>query len=446
MFNYRQALVEALKYPGQVKYEIDSYDYYFQEELNQTVVPNFHINKKIHGVYPVFGEKFRYFKQTSEALYRIFEKVAEERHKEINEGLDTFDFLEFEQRLIKHTPKSGKLIRHIRLDVIYSPSYKNLKVLECNPENPGGIWDNDFAVNCMTRNRTRLYEGIFAANGDFGKIKHHKQKERLINSLIHAYRDMFGEDPKTIAIGLFPEDDSAFIAHCEANYFRSLGFESLVVNPAEFRYENGKVYVGDKKIDVLFRGFLMEEIRQHIPRLEAMASAYENDDICIVPPFSDALISSKTLMAEIPTRYSHLLTEEEKELIEDIFPEAVVVTPENYDEIMNNVMDKVVKAGEGYGGFGVIVGRQSYDKKLPDLEEIQKRPYISQKYYPHETIKCPYIDNGNVSIETVNVVLGNLVILGEYTGTLVRGSLSDVINTHQGAEILTSIDEDHILE
>ena len=80
---------------------------------------------------------------------------------------------------------------------------------------------------------------------------------------------------------------------------------------------------------------------------------------------------------------------------------------------------------------------------MPSKEEIKRRPYIAQAYFPHETIKCPYFQNGQVSIETVNIVLGLLVIMGQYTGTLVRGSLTNVINTHQGAEILTSFDPDY---
>lgn len=443
MFNYRQALIDALRYPGQVKYEIESYDYYFQQELDQTPVPNFHLNKKIHGVYPIFGEKYEYFKNTSEALYTLFEKLTKERHKEINAGTDNFGFTEFERELIKVTPKSGKLIRHIRLDAIYSPSYNNLKILECNPENPGGIWDNDFAVSCMARNMTKLYQGVFAPDGDFSTIKHHKQKEQLLHSIVDAHQTMHGRPPKTIAIGLFPEDDASFIAHCEANYFRACGYDSLIVNPAELHYRDNKVYAGDTQIDVLFRGFLMEEVRRHTHEVDHMAEAYINNDLCVVPPFSDALINSKTLMAEVRTRYKHLLTKKEEKLIDALFPEAEVVTPDNYDRIMANLMNLVVKAGEGYGGFGVIVGRQSLDKELPGKDEIARVPYVAQAYFPHETIKAPYFNNGNVSVETVNVVLGNLVILGKYTGTLVRGSLSDVINTHQGAEILTSFDPDY---
>ena len=352
MFNYREALVNALRYPGQVKYELDSYNYYFQQELDQTPIPNFQLNKKIHGVYPVFGEKYKYFKTTGEALYKIFEKVAEERHKELTKGTDNFGFNEFEQRLIKVKPKSGKLLRHIRLDVIYSPSYKNLKVLECNPENPGGIWDNDFAVSCMARNMSKLYQGVFAPDGDFSKVNFNKQKDRLIFSIVDAHKNMFGHAPTTIAVGLFPEDDAHFIAHCQANFFRSQGFNSLVVNPAELRYHNGKVYAADNTpIDVIFRGFLMEETRKHVHEIGALAEAYINQDICVVPPFSDALANSKTLMAEIPTRYKHLLTKTELKLIEEVFPQAVVVTEENYDEIVADVMDKVVKCGEGYGGF-----------------------------------------------------------------------------------------------
>ena len=111
---------------------------------------------------------------------------------------------------------------------------------------------------------------------------------------------------------------------------------------------------------------------------------------------------------------------------------------------MASLVNKVIKPGEGFGGFGIIVGRESFDEPIPDLEHIQKDEWIVQEYFPHENIKCPYYSDGNVTIETVNIVLGNLAILGEYAGTLVRGSLSNVINTHQGAEILTPFDADYI--
>ncbi|RMH72874.1 MAG: hypothetical protein D6675_03775 [Gemmatimonadetes bacterium] len=446
MFNYHEAMRRALAYPGQVKYELDSYDYYFQQELDQTPIPNFHLNKKIHAVYPVFDEKYTLFKRFSEGLFRIFEKVAEERFQEITAGKDDFGFSEFEQRLVKVRPRSGRLIRHLRFDAIYSPSYEKIVILECNPENPGGMWDNDFAVSCMARNMSKLYQGIFAPDGDWSKINYNKQKDMLINSIVDAHQTMFGKPPVTIAIGLFPEDDGHFIAHCQALYMRQKGFNAIVVNPAELRYHEGKVYAPDNTpIDVLFRGFLIFEANNHAHELDQFLAAYENQDLCVVPPMSDALVNSKTLIAEIPTRYRHLLTDEEYALTQEFFPETHVLTPDNYDRFMSDLMNWVIKPGEGYGGFGVLVGRESFDKELPSKADVANGHWVAQRYYPHETIKAPYYhyENGTVSIETINVVIGTLCILGKYTGTLVRGALGNVINTHQGAEILTPFDPDY---
>ncbi|MCC7429396.1 glutathionylspermidine synthase family protein [bacterium] len=446
MFDFRQALINAKNHPAQVRYEIDSYNYYLQQELQESGVTPFPLTKHIHGFYQVTGEKYDYFKSTSETLFKIFEKVVAQRHKDLNDGKDTFDFSEFQRRLIKVTPKSGRLIRHVRLDVIYSPSYKNLRVLECNPENPGGIWDNDFAVSCMARNQTKLYKELFTQNDDWSKINWHKQKQKCLHSIVDAYETQFGCKPKTIGVGVFAEDHEDFIAFVQANYFRKQGYNAVVVDPVKLQYRDGKVYdENGTQIDVIFRGFLMSEIAKHDPKeLEALASAYENQDLCVVPPFSDALGNSKALIAEIPTKYKNLLTKKELTLLSEVFPNTMLLTDENYDEVMANLMDKVIKCSEGYGGYGVIVGRESMGKQLPTREEIRAIPWVVQDYYPHETIKCPYYKDGNVSIETVNIVLGNLIILGEYAGTLVRGSLTNVINTHQGAEILTNIDDDYL--
>lgn len=442
-FDYRQALIDARNNPEQVKYELDSYDYYLQEELDQCPIPNFHLNKKIHGVYPITGEKFKYFKKVTESLYSILNKVIAERHRALNAGEDTFEFGEFERELIKVKPKSGELMRHVRFDAIYSPSYKSLKILECNPENPGGIWDNDFAVSCMARNGTKLYKNIFAPDGDYSKIRHHKQKDKLLNSIVSGHEKMHGKPPKTIAVGLFPEDKEDFVAHCDVLFFKSRGYESFVVNPCELKYRDGKVFSGERQIDVLLRGFLMMEVKEHTHELDDLSRAYINNDFCVIPPFSDALGNSKALMAEIPTKYAHVLTKTELKLVSEVFPNADVITPENYERIMTSLINKVIKPGEGFGGFGVIVGREAIDQAVPSLEHIEKDEWIVQEYYPHENIKCPYYADGKVTIETVNIVLGNLAILGEYTGTLVRGSLTNIINTHQGAEILTPFDLDY---
>ncbi|KAA3604207.1 MAG: hypothetical protein DWQ06_04980 [Calditrichaeota bacterium] len=447
MFNERQALINAKNNPWQVKYELDSYNYYFQQEMEESGKEPFQLDKHIHGVYPVLGEKFEYFKKTSQMLFKIYEKVIAERHRALCAGEDDFGFSEFQQRLAKVKPNSGKLIRHMRLDAIYSPSHGTLQILENNPENPGGIWDNDFAVSCMQRNMSKIYSDLFAPNGDFSKINADKQKERCLNSIVSAYETQFGKKPKTIAVGIFPEDYEDFIAYTQANYFRKNGYNAIVCDPCKLRYVDGKVYFEDTQVDVVFRGCLMSEIEDHSHELEDFAAAYENQDLCVVPPLCDALGNSKALLAEIPTKYAKLLNASEKKLLREVFPQTTLITEENYDEIMSDLMNTVIKCSEGYGGFGVIVGRESFDKELPTLEEIKATPWVAQKYYPHETIKCPYYhSDGSVTIETVNIVLGNLVIMGEYSGTLVRGSLTNVINTHQGAEILTSFDQGYIIK
>ncbi|OQY46880.1 MAG: hypothetical protein B6242_06580 [Anaerolineaceae bacterium 4572_78] len=305
-------MLSAVQNPSQVKYELDSYNYYFQQELDATPFPNFPIAKKIHAVYPIFGKKYDLFKRTSEGLHRIFEKVCEERHRELNAGEDTFHFTEIEQRLARVHPKNMPLIRHLRFDAIYSPSHHDLKILECNPENPGGLWDNDFAVSCMARNMSKLYQGIFAPDGDFSKINHRKQHEHALHSIVSAHEAMYGYPPVTIAIGVFPDDDGYFVGECQANYFRSQGYNVVMVDPCELRYWEGKVYAPDNTpVDVLFRSFVLSETRDYAHGLEYFCRAYENHDLCVVPPMSDSLVTSKTLIAEIPTRYRHLLTEED---------------------------------------------------------------------------------------------------------------------------------------
>ena len=73
------------------------------------------------------------------------------------------------------------------------------------------------------------------------------------------------------------------------NDLTKLGSKVRLVDPFDFTYRKGRLYVGDEEIDIVYRDIIDDfwmEKREHNPK--DLLEAYKNGDICLLNPISSA--------------------------------------------------------------------------------------------------------------------------------------------------------------
>ena len=157
--------------------------------------------------------------------------------------------------------------------------------------------------------------------------------------------------------------------------FEAMGVPVILADPRELEFDGKQLAAKGKKIDLVYRRVLINDIVARPAECAALVKAYEAGAVCVANNFRCKIPHVKAFFAVLTDeKNAALFSAEERELIRRHVPWTRVVQDVKSDyngkpiELLKYIRkhrkDLVLKPSDEYGGMGVTLGWETDAKKL----------------------------------------------------------------------------------
>jgi uncharacterized circularly permuted ATP-grasp superfamily protein len=390
--------------------------------------------------------------QDEERVRRVAESIAAMAERVTMAALeDNFLFQQFhlrpeEERLARMATGYGPASTASRLDAFLLP--ESLKFTEYNGESPAGPG--------YSETMSEIFRGLPVMH-EFAKtfeVHSYPLSAKLLDALVHSYIDWGGKSHRPqIAIVDWKEVPTWSEFEILKARFEKMGVPVVLADPRDLEFDGRQLAAKGKKIDLVYRRVLINDIVTRPKECEALVKAYSSGAVCVANNFRCKIPHVKAFFAVLTDqKNAALFSAEEHELIQQHVPWTRVVEDvrSNYHgesiELLNYIRKNreqlVLKPSDEYGGMGVTLGwevnAKSWDTSLElalpggKLAEahgcwiVQERIPISRREFP--TIG----DGGRVKFQNMLVDFAPYLFRGKMAGFLTRLSSSGLANVTSG--------------
>jgi hypothetical protein len=235
--------------------------------------------------------------------------------------------------------------------------------------------------------------------------------------------------------------------HRSAAMLGPLGIEAYACDIAELRYADGRIWLREHPVDVVWRLFTLEDSLSEIgpPLVEPVIKAFEQGEVEVFTALDCRVYASKASLAMLSDEANrHLFSDVELESIERLLPWTRMVRPgpvtvddrsvDLVEYVFANQDELVLKPTLLYSGVGVLLGWQTDPETWrARVEAAMNGPYVVQRRI-HPAPDMMPVDGGG--LEPWILVWGMYMMSGGMAGIWVRGTPgteSTVANMAQGA-------------
>jgi hypothetical protein len=364
------------------------------------------------------------FRRVCDAVHRAIERVSEIWFA----GGDVRDLVVVPEHLrdIVHARHSYEGFNvFCRFDIHVGRDGRDLRVLELNCADPSAIAWHDWMVRATEATRAwRLFAARHGAR---------------FPSLVPLHWSLLRErHPSAADITFVIADDSTvrFDFTAFAHLYRELGIRAAVTDPRRFDARQGALVVRDTLDEIV--------LPAGCPETRALREAIRDASVVVVNPTSSVLADQKAMLEVLSDPEWHaLFAREDREVLAEVIPWTRVLRERKTTHrgrsidlapwVVDHQDSLVLKPSEGYGGFGVTVGRSvsaaTWRERVRDALEAP-HPFVVQEYVAPPTISLargadpmPY----NVSLWS---------FAGRFAGAIMRASPHAVVNVHQGGVLV----------
>ena len=355
---------------------------------------------------------------------------------EDEELLARFDLTEMEEKLVRIDPGYEKICNSSRLDTFISS--EGFKFLEYNAETPAGVGDQMQLEKVL--NRIPLIKDFLRENENWRPKPHQK----LLQSLFTSYREFGGNKSKpNIAIVDWEGVSTEAEFYILKDYFESMGFPSIILDPSEIEYDGEKLTAGTFDIDIIYKRVLIHELLEKVDGSHPIIQSYIDENLCMSNNFRVKIPHKKMSFAIMSDpECAGIFDDEQLKIIGKHIPWTrkveKVKTTFNGDEIdlleylRKNKDTFLLKPNDDYGGKGIVMGWEAtqpewetaIDEALKDSFVVQEKAAIEKKEYP--------VFNEKVTMENLLVDFDPFLFQNKVEGGMVRLSSSSLVNVTQG--------------
>jgi hypothetical protein len=335
-----------------------------------------------------------------------------------------------------------------RLDIFYIPDTGELKLLEYNCGDPSGMgWHDQMLEMFLDLPVIQKLQQKYNFHVDWLVKSHFK-------TFFKKYREWCAQK------GVVPESkpnisfvckrDSTvlgdFLAFVE--YYQAMGYDTEFGDPRDFVYDGKTLLLRGKPIHLIYRDAIDDVILDpYWDDSQQLVQALRDNAVCFVNPVSAASGDWKSIL-EILTdaQYAKYFSVEQQETHHRHVPWTRTLLDKKSDYrgepvdllpfVRNHKDMLVLKPNDGYGGFGVLVGRFTDSKTwnaLIDKAINEKIIYTVQDFVSIPKDEFPVVENGEFKgFAPKNVNLNLWSHDGDFAGAFVRAAEGSVINVHQG--------------
>jgi hypothetical protein len=351
-----------------------------------------------------------------------------------------------EERLARLPVGYGRASTASRLDAFLLP--ESLKFAEYNGESPAGA---GYAETLAEVFRELPLMAGFAKRYD---VHGYPLSAKLLDALILSFLDWGGTSKRPqMAIVDWREVPTWSEFEILKARFEKMGVPVVLADPRDLVFDGKTLSAHGKKIDLLYRRVLINDIVARPNDCEALVKACSANAVCVANTFRCKIPHVKAFFAVLTEeRNAKLFSSGERELIGRHVPWTRVVAGVrtlHYGEpvdllafIRKERENLVLKPSDEYGGTGVTLGWETNEKDWDAAIEKavasvnsggEAGCWIVQERIPVRREVFPYIaQDGNVEFKDMLVDFAPYLFRGKLCGFLTRLSATGLANVTSG--------------
>ena len=348
---------------------------------------------------------------------------------------------EEEARLAHLHAAYGRASTASRLDAFLLPD--SLKFAEYNGESPAGAGYAEtlaeiFRETPVMAKFTQKYEAYS-----------YPLSTKLLEALLTSYRDWGGSaNPPQIAIVDWEEVPTRSEFEILQHLFEKAGVPTLIADPRGLEFDGSKLTAHEKKIDLVYRRMLINDIVAKPEECAPLVKAYTANTVCVANNFRCKIPHVKAFFAVLTDeRNGALFSHNERELIRQHIPWTRVVADvktAHYGQpiellafVERQRENLVLKPSDEYGGSGVTLGwetsESAWDAAIEHALSSKGGAWVVQERIPIRREVFPYIANiGRVDYRDMLVDFAPYLFSGKVCGFLTRLSATGLANVTSG--------------
>jgi len=381
----------------------------------------------------------------SETIAAVAERIASEALKD-ETLFSQFHLRPAEEELVRLPTGYGPASTASRLDAFLLP--ESLKFTEYNGESPAGAG--------YTEKLAEIF-GELPPMQDLEKyfeVHSYPLSAKLLDALITTYIDWGGKTQRPqMAIVDWKGVPTWSEFEILKERFEKMRVPVVIVDPSELDFDGKKLTAQGKKIDLVYRRVLINDIVVKPKECEALVKAYAAGAACVANNFRCKIPHVKAFFAVLTdSKNAALFSSEERDLIhrhvpwtrvvEDVKTEYDSEAVELLEYIREHKKDLVLKPSDEYGGTGVTLGWEVDEKKWDQaIEQALKAGkkgnaqgcWIVQERIPMRRGSFPQIGTGGkVEFKNMLVDFAPYLFRGKLAGFLTRLSATGLANVTSG--------------
>jgi hypothetical protein len=355
---------------------------------------------------------------------------------------DRVDLLPEERELARLDPGYSRSSPLSRLDSFVTPS--SYRYVELNAETPAGSSYAD------TLGEVFLEIPLVRRFQERWRLRPFHTGRRLLATLLECYREAGGrEEHPSIAVVDYEDVPTRVEHHMVREYVESRGYPALVCDPRHLTYEGGRLRLGNRAIDIVYKRLLVNELLERRDEVRALLEAVRDRAVVIVNPFRCKPVHKKAIFEVLTDEtLPGLFTREEQAAIHAHVPWTRRVRETHTTHrgqavdlpafILSHRDRLVMKPNDDYGGKGVFIGWEMADEAwsralagaLDGSYVVQERVNVLRQEFP---VLSDEDGSHRLRFRDFIVDLDPYVFAGEIEGFLTRLSATSLANVTSGA-------------
>jgi len=377
----------------------------------------------------------------------VAEKLAELGERVAAAALDDetlfnqFHLREGEERLARMHTGFGPASTASRLDAFLLPD--SLKFAEYNGESPAG--------SGYTETLSEIFRELPVMK-EFAKsfeIHSYPLSAKLLDALIASYLDWGGTTKRPqMLIADWREVPTWSEFEILKARFEKMGVPVEIADPRDLMFDGKTLSAHGKKIDLVYRRVLINDILARPAECKALVDAYEANAVCVANNFRCKIPHVKAFFAVLTDeRNAGMFSFDEREMIRAHVPWTRVVgdvQTAHYGEhiellpfVRRERNKLVLKPSDEYGGSGVTLGWETDERAWDAAIEKAIAPnngcWIVQERIPIRREVYPWVGaDGEVEFRDMLVDFAPYLFRGKVAGFLTRLSATGLANVTSG--------------
>lgn len=259
----------------------------------------------------------------------------------------------------------------------------------------------------------------------------------LLDTLLACYREFGGIDTPTIAITDWEGQKTRYEHLRLAEHFAEKGVPTIVCDPRAFRRVDGKLEVGGRRIQLVYRRALASELVERRAEVEPLLACYRDHTICMVNPLRSYIAGAKAVLSRL-ARATDLPAE--LAAAAQLVPRTLVLDSDDARATVTEGSSRwALKKSESHGGLGVALPDGDPAAWHAALESSKRETWIAQEYLEVPRMSISATVDGAIVRSEKYYNWNPFLFGGRYAGGLVRVSEKPLINITLGGGLMPTL-------